>query len=46
MSRAEIRGAMEDAVLEAEADGRLTDAPFVKGRMMEARAKARKILFG
>jgi hypothetical protein len=42
----EIRGAMEDAVLEAEADGRLTDAPFVKGRMMEARAKARKILFG
>jgi hypothetical protein len=43
---AEIRSAMEDAVLEAEADGRLTDAPFVKGRMMEARAKARKILFG
>lgn len=42
----EIRGAMEYAVLEAEADRRLTDSPFVKGRMMEARAKVRKKLFG
>ena len=42
----EIRGAMEYAVLEADADGRLTDAPFVKSRMMEERAKVRKKLFG
>jgi hypothetical protein len=42
----EIRGAMEDAVLEAEADRKLEDAPHVKARMMEARAKVRKQLFG
>lgn len=42
----EIRGAMECAVFEAEADGKLLDAPFVKGRMMEARTKAKKQLFG
>jgi hypothetical protein len=42
----EVRGAMEAAVLEADADGRLTDVPFVKRRMLEARAKARKRLFG
>jgi hypothetical protein len=42
----EIRGAMERVVLEAEADGKLEEAPFVKGRMQEARAKAKKQLFG
>jgi hypothetical protein len=44
--RITVAGAMQDAVLEAEADGRLTDAPFVKGRMMEARRRATKKLFG
>lgn len=43
---AEIRGAMEYVVLEADADGRLEDARFVRGRMQEARIKARKQLFG
>jgi len=38
--------AMTGAVLEAEADGRLTDAPFVRGRMQEARRYAVKKLFG
>lgn len=42
----EIRKAMEHAVLEAEADGRLTDSPFVKRRVEEARAKERRKLFG
>jgi hypothetical protein len=42
----EIRKAMEYAVHEAEADGRLTDSPFVKLRVEEARAKERKALFG
>lgn len=42
----EIHGAMRDAVYEAEADGRLEDAPFVRGRMLEERAKARRRLFG
>lgn len=42
----EIRKAMEYAVLEAEADGKLTDSPFVKCRVEEARAKERKALFG
>jgi hypothetical protein len=41
-----ITRAMQDAVLEAEADGRLTDSPFVKDRMMEARSRATKKLFG
>ena len=41
-----IRGAMEVTVLEAEADGKLLDSPFVKRRMMEARAKERRALFG
>lgn len=41
----EIRRAMEGAVLEAEADGKLNDSGFVKLRMLEARAKARKQLF-
>src|SRR3954467_7435744 len=42
----EIRKAMEYAVLEADADGRLTDSPFVKMRVEEARAKERRKLFG
>lgn len=42
----EIRKAMEYAVLEANADGRLTDSPFVKMRVEEARAKERRKLFG
>lgn len=42
----EIRKAMEYAVLEAEADRRLVDSPFVKRRIEEARARERKALFG
>lgn len=41
----EIRRSMEDMVLEAEADGRLTDTGFVKARMMEARDKAKRKLW-
>lgn len=41
-----VAGAMQNAVLEAEADGRLTDSPFVKMRMLEARRRATKKLFG
>jgi len=41
-----IRGAMENAVLEAEADGKLENSEHVKARMAEARAKERKALFG
>jgi hypothetical protein len=39
-----VRGAMEYSVLEAEADGKLEDTPFVRGRMMEARNNAKKKL--
>lgn len=42
----EIRKAMEYSVLEADADGRLADSPFVKLRIEEARAKERKALLG
>jgi hypothetical protein len=41
-----IRGAMEGAVLEADADGRIEDSPFVKARMNEAKDKERRALFG
>jgi hypothetical protein len=41
-----IRKAMEGAVMDADADGRLTDSPFVKARMYEARDKERRALFG
>jgi hypothetical protein len=44
--RNSITRVMQDAVLEAEADGRLTDSPFVRGRMQEARLKEKKKLFG
>lgn len=42
----EIRRAQELAVLEAEADGKLADAPYVKGRMLLARHKAQRQLYG
>lgn len=42
----EITRAMSDAVLEAEADGRLNDDDFVRGRMLEARANIKRKLFG
>lgn len=41
-----IRGEMERAVLEAEADGRLNDDDHVRQRVQEARRKIRKQLFG
>jgi hypothetical protein len=41
-----IRREMENAVLDAEAEGRLGDAPFVKARMQEARGRAVKELLG
>jgi hypothetical protein len=41
-----VEGAMRDAVLEAEAEGRLIDAPFVRARMSEARRVAIRKLFG
>lgn len=42
----EAQKAMEHAVLDAEADGRLEDAAFVKSRMMEARERTYRQLFG
>lgn len=42
----EIRTSMEDAVLEAEADGKLADAGHVKKRMQAARRKTIDKLFG
>jgi len=41
-----IRGAMEGAVYEAEADGKLNDSDHVKARMTEAREKETRALFG
>jgi hypothetical protein len=40
-----VRGAMENAVLDAYADGR-KDPAFVKARMAEAKDKTLKQLFG
>lgn len=42
----QVRQAMEAAVLDAEAEGRLEDAPFVKARMQEAREREFKALLG
>lgn len=42
----EVRGAMEHAVLEADADGRIADTVFVKARMAEARERTMRALFG
>lgn len=41
-----VRTSMEHAVLEAEADGRLDDSPYVKGRMTVARERTVKALLG
>jgi hypothetical protein len=41
-----IREAMEHAVLDAEADGRLNDDAFVRSRIQEARTKSIRQLFG
>ena len=41
-----VRGAMEDAVLEADADGKLEDTQHVRERMREARAKSLRQLIG
>lgn len=41
-----IRKAMESAVLEAEADGKLGDSTHVKARMAEARERETRALFG
>jgi hypothetical protein len=41
-----VQAAMSDAVLEAEADGRLLDTPFVRARIQEARARTFKQLLG
>ena len=45
-AEAEVRGAMEAAVLEADAHGRIEDAAFVSARMAEAKAGALRALFG
>ena len=41
-----VRGAMEDAVLDAEAHGRIEDSAFVSARMKEAKDRAMLWLFG
>jgi hypothetical protein len=41
-----VRGAMEGAVMEADADGKLMDSPFVTARMNEAKEKEKRVLFG
>lgn len=41
-----IRDAMQNAVLDADAHGRLTDSDFVKARMMEARERTQLELLG
>jgi hypothetical protein len=43
---AEVRGAMEHAVLEAEADGKLKDSEHVQQRMFEARERTYRQLLG
>ena len=42
----EVRGAMESAVMEADADRRIADTAFVTARMNEAREKTMRALFG
>lgn len=39
-----VQQAMSDAVLEAEADGRLLDSEYVRGRILDARARETKAL--
>lgn len=43
---AEVQTAMEHAVLDAQAEGRLEDSVFVHARMMEARDRTYRQLFG
>ena len=45
-AEAEVRGAMEAEVLNADAHGRIEDAAFVKARMMEAKGRTMRALFG
>ena len=45
-AESQVRGAMEAAVLEADADGRIEDAAFVSARMSAAKSKAMRVLFG
>lgn len=42
----EVRTEMENAVLEAQADGRLEDTAFVTQRMQETRKRTMRALFG
>lgn len=42
----EVREAMERAVLEADAEGRVEDTAFVSKRMAEARGRTMRALFG
>jgi hypothetical protein len=42
----EVRGVMENSVLESYADGKQNDPAFVHGRMMDAKDRAMKTLFG
>jgi hypothetical protein len=39
-----VQGAMENAVLDVHADGKITDTPLVKRRMEEARKRVFKQL--
>ena len=41
-----VRGAMENAVLDADAHGRIEDAAFVSARMADAKERAMRSLFG
>jgi hypothetical protein len=41
-----VQDAMSEAVLEADADGKLLDTPFVRARIQDARAKTLKQLLG
>jgi hypothetical protein len=42
----QVRGAMEGAVLDAHAHGKIEDTPFVRARMFEARDREMRSLFG
>ena len=42
----EVRGALEHAVLDAEAEGRIEDRMFVTARIDEAKSKVMRALFG
>lgn len=42
----EVQQAMSDAVMDAHADGRLEDSPYVRDRIQDARQRSLKQLFG